>query len=106
MRAWLSEDNRYDNRAILADALTLLRTTDFDSVAEREFIEIGDEYPALQSIRARYWYAKVAEAWLPNIQADANSFNPESIASQAVTILEQKRKLPRRCRGQASLVDL
>ena len=92
LRASPREDGRYDTKAMLADTLRLLQSSDV-AAAGHEFEEVSASYPALQSMKARY--RRFSTPAFPFIGADGSGGDAAfpSTVSQTHVILEQKRNL-------------
>lgn len=91
VRAWMTDSGKYDRQAILREFLDFLRGASFDDLPEKEFTGFPESCVALKSIDAKFWYSKVMYRAVPRFQANAHSYAPESLASQVIPILEQKR---------------
>jgi hypothetical protein len=90
IRASARDDDRYNAKAILADSLRLFERTNAPSTSQ-EFDEVGGDYPALQSVKARFRLLDVPI--LPYIEMEGSGGTGESTVSRTRDILEQKREL-------------
>lgn len=91
IRVWMTESGDYDRSGILHEFLTFLRTTDFSALALDKFGPFPKQYVALASIDAKFLVREASYWSVPQFYAHAHSYAPESLASQVITMLDQKR---------------